>query len=108
MATIMAFRQMAGIFVLAIDRLKRRQRYWRAVGPRWRRWRMLRLSGPRAVEEPESLMARWTSCGVKGVKVGSRVLFLIWRLSLRWARSRRGGTTCEEAAEGVGYFFLGV
>ena len=52
------------------------------LGPRFLRWWMVSPSGPMDEELEESLMALWTSSGVKGVKVGSRGCFL-WRLRKR-------------------------
>jgi len=51
---------------------------------------MLRLSGPSAVEVPDSFMASRTSCGVKGLKLWSRGLFRIDLCSCLWLRSRGG------------------
>jgi len=83
MAMMIALRQMAGMSACAIDRLKRWVKYWIPAGPRWRRWWMLRLSGPSAVEVPDSFMASRTSCGVKGLKLWSRDLFRIDPFSCR-------------------------
>ena len=59
---------MAGMSEVATDKLKRVHRKLMPEGPRCFRWRMLRLSGPRALEVPEAAMADCTSSGVKGEK----------------------------------------
>ena len=50
-------------------------------GPRCLRWRMVRPSGPMAVEFEEFLMASETMEGLKGEKLGSRDLWrILWTI----------------------------
>jgi hypothetical protein len=70
MVMIVADFHMAGMSALARDRLKRSVRYWMPLGPKWRRWRMVKESGPVAVEVPEP----FTACLVwSGVNRGDSV-----------------------------------
>jgi len=64
--------QMAGMSALEMERLNRWVRKLMPEGPRCWRWRMVRLSGPAAVEEPDCLMVSETDAGVKGGKEWSK------------------------------------
>ena len=62
---IIACFQIAGISACLYERLKSLQRYCRPRGPRWRRCKMVRLSGLEAMELLLSCMASVTCVVVK-------------------------------------------
>ena len=87
---IMAIFQMAGRLLHLKERLKMWQRWFKPVGPRCLRWRMVFPSGPAAVELPLSLrkwVSRW---GVKGVALllrsFLRIFLIVLQVSIVWVR----------------------
>ena len=64
--------QMDGMSALTMERLKRSVRKEIPEGPRCWRWRMVRLSGPADLEDPDCRMESEICDGVKEGKVWSR------------------------------------
>ena len=92
-----AFFHIDGSSAFWTDRLKSLVRYVRAFLPKCLRWSMVMSSGPVAVEFLARLMAEMTSSSEIGLKFGSSLVFLIFRMKIllfcwilrRWRRRKR-------------------